>query len=49
MIRRLSIGNFKSLKELEIDCKRINLLIGEPNTGKSNILELLGLLSWFIG
>ena len=47
MIRRLSIRNFKSLKELEIDCKRINLLIGEPNTGKSNILELLGLLGWF--
>jgi AAA15 family ATPase/GTPase len=38
--------NFKSIKDLTIDCKRINLFVGEPNTGKSNILEALGLLSW---
>ena len=46
MIDKLSIRNFKSIKELDLDCKRINLFIGEPNTGKSNILEALGLLSW---
>lgn len=46
MIKKLSIKNFKSIKELDIDCRRINLFIGEPNTGKSNILEALGLLSW---
>jgi hypothetical protein len=46
MIKKLSVKNFKSIKELEIDCRRINLFIGEPNTGKSNILEALGLLSW---
>lgn len=46
MIQKLSVKNFKSIKELEIDCRRINLFIGEPNTGKSNILEVLGLLSW---
>jgi len=46
MIEKLAIKNFKSIKELDIDCKRINLFIGEPNTGKSNILEALGLLSW---
>ena len=46
MITKLSIKNFKSIKELDIDCRRINLFIGEPNTGKSNILEALGLLSW---
>ena len=46
MINKLSIKNFKSVKELDIDCRRINLFIGEPNTGKSNILEVLGLLSW---
>lgn len=27
------------------DCKRINLLIGKPNVGKSNILEAIGLFS----
>ena len=46
MINRLTIKNFKSIKDLTIECKRINLFIGEPNTGKSNILEALGLLSW---
>jgi len=46
MITKLSIRNFKSIKELDIDCARVNLFIGEPNTGKSNILEALGVLSW---
>jgi len=45
MIKRLEIINFKSIKRLSLDCKRINLLIGEPNTGKSNILEALGIFS----
>jgi hypothetical protein len=45
MIKNLEIENFKSIKHLNLDCKRINLFIGEPNTGKSNILETLGLLS----
>ena len=46
MITKLSISNFKSIRQLDIDCKKVNLFIGEPNTGKSNILEALGLLSW---
>ncbi|MGD2085793.1 MAG: AAA family ATPase [Candidatus Aminicenantes bacterium] len=46
MIEKLAIKNFKSIKELDIDCRRINLFIGEPNTGKSNILETLGIMSW---
>ena len=46
MIKKLSISNFKSVRQLDIDCKKVNLFIGEPNTGKSNILEALALLSW---
>lgn len=46
MITKLSIANFKSVRQLDIDCKKVNLFIGEPNTGKSNILEALALLSW---
>ena len=46
MIERLSVKNYKTVKKLNMDCKRINLFIGEPNTGKSNILETLALLSW---
>ena len=47
MINDLLIMNFKSIKDLSIKCRRINLFIGKPNTGKSNILEALSLLSWF--
>ena len=48
MINELEIHNFKSIKDLTLPCKRFNVFIGEANTGKSNILEALGLLS-FIG
>jgi len=41
-INEISIKNFKSVKSLILsDCKRINVLIGRPNVGKSNILEAL--------
>lgn len=46
MIKSLEIQNFKSIKHLKLDCKRINIFIGEPNTGKSNILESIGILSF---
>ena len=42
----LEINNFKSIKNLKQNCTRINIFIGEPNTGKSNILEALGFLSF---
>ncbi|MBN1806878.1 MAG: AAA family ATPase [Sedimentisphaerales bacterium] len=46
MIKQLYVSNFKSVRKLDIECKKVNLFIGEPNTGKSNILEALALLSW---
>jgi hypothetical protein len=49
MITKLSVANFKSIRQLDLDCKKVNLFIGEPNTGKSNILETLALLSWCDG
>lgn len=50
MIEYLHIDNYKSIKQLSLSCSRINVLIGEPNVGKSNILEALDLsyLSWFL-
>ncbi len=45
MIEKLNVSNFKSIKDLSIPLKRINIFIGEPNTGKSNILESIGFLS----
>ncbi|MFH0930959.1 MAG: AAA family ATPase [Candidatus Zixiibacteriota bacterium] len=45
MIKLLNIQNFKSIKHLHLNCKKINVFIGKPNTGKSNILESIGLFS----
>jgi len=45
MINKINIKNFKSVKSLTFDCSRINVFIGEPNTGKSNILEAISLFS----
>ena len=45
MIKNVSIRNFKSIKALDFKAKRVNVFIGEPNTGKSNILEALGMFS----
>lgn len=44
-IKNLQIQNFKSIKDIELDCKRINIFIGKPNVGKSNVLEALSLFS----
>ncbi len=44
-INSLLIENFKSVKHLEIAPKRINIFVGKPNVGKSNILEALSMLS----
>lgn len=43
-VNRVTIRNFKSVKSVTLDdCRRINVLIGRPNVGKSNILEALAL------
>lgn len=46
MFDHLEIRNFKSVEHVELSCRRVNVLIGKPNTGKSNILESLGLISY---
>jgi AAA15 family ATPase/GTPase len=46
MIKTLEVKNFKSIKDLKLNCNRVNIFIGEPNTGKSNILETLGIFSY---
>lgn len=45
MVRNLQISNFKSIYDLSIECKKLNVFIGEPNSGKSNIIEALALKS----
>ncbi|SDY52615.1 AAA family ATPase [Hymenobacter psychrophilus] len=43
-INTLRIQNFKSIKDVTINPRRVNLIIGMPNVGKSNILEAMSLL-----
>ncbi len=45
MIQHLNIRNFKSIKDLNLPTKKLNIFIGEPNSGKSNIIEALSMLS----
>lgn len=45
-IDNIEIKNFKSIRHQKInDCRRVNLFIGYPNVGKSNIIEVLSLFS----
>jgi len=45
-IENIEIKSFKSINYALLDsCSRINLLIGRPNVGKSNLLEALSLFS----
>ena len=44
MIDNLSIKNFKSLRDVQLTAKRVNVIIGEANAGKSNLLEAMALL-----
>lgn len=43
-IKNVTVKNFKSIKSVTLsDCRRINVMIGRPNVGKSNLLEALAL------
>jgi hypothetical protein len=49
MIQNLTIDRFKSIRSLSLRCRKVNLFIGPPDTGKTNILEalyFLSLLGW---
>jgi len=43
-VERIELS-YKSIAEADLRTKRVNIFIGEPNTGKSNLLEALALLS----
>lgn len=42
-IKELEIKNFKSIKHIKFNPRRVNVFIGKPNVGKSNILEGMSL------
>ncbi len=41
MLKRVSIQNFKSLKDVTLNLQKVNLLIGPNNSGKTNFLKAL--------
>jgi len=45
MIARIRIQNYKSIEGAEFEARRVNVFIGEPNSGKSNLLEAIGFCS----
>jgi AAA15 family ATPase/GTPase len=46
ILKYAHITNFKSVRDLKLEhCRRINLFIGYPNVGKSNLIEALSLFS----
>lgn len=49
MLRKLKISRFKSVREATLDFGRVNLFIGGNGTGKSNILEAIGMVSACLG
>ena len=45
MIESLSVRTFKSLEDVTVDLGRVNVFIGANGSGKSNLLEAVGVLS----
>jgi AAA15 family ATPase/GTPase len=46
-IETIEIKNFKSIRHQKIEgCRKINVFIGYPNVGKSNIIEAISLLTY---
>lgn len=43
--REIEIKNFKSIKHVRFTGSRVNVFIGKPNSGKSNLLEALSLFN----
>ncbi|MEO6720258.1 MAG: AAA family ATPase [Ferruginibacter sp.] len=47
MSEKLTIRNFGPLKSVELDLKRLNVLIGENATGKSTVAKILAMCRYF--
>lgn len=45
MITKLTVRSFKSLDSVEVELGQVNVFIGANGSGKSNLLEALGVLS----
>ncbi|MDY6806258.1 MAG: AAA family ATPase [Cyanobacteriota bacterium] len=48
MLKTIKIKGYKSLKDIELNLKPINLLIGANGSGKSNFISFFKLLRWML-
>ncbi len=48
MLKKIEIQGYKSIKNLSIELKNINILIGANGAGKSNFISFFKLLRWTI-
>lgn len=48
MLQKVSIQNFKSLKDVTLELQKVNLFIGPNNSGKSNFLKALELFGKYL-
>src|SRR5438132_7291795 len=44
MITRITVRSFKSLESVTVDLGQVNVFIGANGSGKSNLLEAMGVL-----
>ena len=49
MIKKITIQQFKSVLNAELDFGRVNMFIGSNGAGKSNVLEAIGVASASVG
>src|SRR6478609_4669835 len=45
MITKISVESFKSIEKAEIELGSLNVFVGANGSGKSNLLEAIGVLS----
>jgi predicted ATPase len=45
MIKAISVGYFKSIEAVKIELGNLNVFVGANGSGKSNLLEAIGVLS----
>ncbi len=45
IVKKIRVNGFKSIRDLELELGRINVFIGTNGSGKSNVLEAIGLAS----
>lgn len=49
MLRRVAINGFKSIKEMDLELRALNVVIGANGAGKSNLISFFKMLNEMIG